>query len=267
MTFRLIGCIAIWLASASSVFAYIPPSEFIMKKWFQKRNNAQNMIVLRKVTLLSEGQPTSVSVREELWIDVKSGTYVGRFYDEQKRELYSYEKRVSDQSKDAEAVLFFGAQSREAMSWLQKNHIPVKTETELMRYLTEEERLTAEAAALRRFHSKVQWAFEEQTSSPFKSSLWMEKDSFLPSRVTFRHGDQPLELEFNGFQYYREAVLPKEVRYVKEAKPVVSVELLDARINGAKKLALGRANGWTPIGEQLGSEQKQLIEAMVQELR
>lgn len=270
--------IAVLVVIATSAHAFVPPTDFIVKRWLAKRASASNMRIVRKLTRFNEDQPAVLPLTEEIAVDFKSGAFMGRIYDSQKREAYSYERRFQDRSQDGEAAFLFSPQSAALITWLERRAIPIKTESDVQRSTQEVSSREASRNSresdpvesegfLRRWESKPLWTFEEPTSSDFKASVGFEKDTFEPARLSYRVNAKPREYQFRAYQYLRDAYFPREVRILSDGKPIWSFELIEAKVNESKKFSLGTAAGWTAAGKELPSDMRAWIEEYVREYR
>jgi hypothetical protein len=272
---RLLGAcsafFAIW-AGTTVAWAYIPPSDFLLKTLARKHQGYKRIQVKTQVSQLDHaGQPTSVRFVEQTAYSPATGILKSWASDDHGTLLYATEH--SDRTLPAAAVLLFESRSARLIEALKAKGLPIETEAELAALPTEDDRHAAEKEGLARWNHTVAWVIGTQTpvepanaakKNPPVPELWLEKDTFFPLRlmIALQDGDSSLgDLQFDSYRFYNEFPYPRVVTWVMNGKdPTLRGEVLDAGADSGPDLSKQPLHeGWTPAGESASGSLRDLI--------
>jgi hypothetical protein len=246
--------------------AYIPPSEFIVKGVTQKRS-ALKSLRLRGVVLGvgSDGALTGARFTEETLYDGLSGTIRSYALDEQNAELYRMERVINrdgsarDSAQLVSSVLF-ETRAPLMVAQLRRWELPVKTEDELLSLADEAERRAAEKSFFGRQKLagglQVSWVLGEKSGN----QLWIEKDTFLPSRILLSSGAK-VDVQLESYRVSREVPLPRLITVSEGREPVLREEIQELTVNPTELAdpRRGSALGFTEAGESADGDVRDLI--------
>ncbi len=260
---RLILTVLI-LLSGSQGYAYIPPSQFIVKGWVSKHSGMKLLKLRSNVTAFESDKPTAVHFKA-ITIYSNDGQKLKSWAtDDLDRVLYSTERDLSSMSPLSR--LLFLSDYREAIKSLQASEIPVRSEAELLKRRTELERRESEQQSLVRWNNSVAWVLGSANSKqePESPQLWFEKDLFLPVRFLYRPstGGELYDIRLDNYKFTREFPYPRGISIRRKGTGTVlseqTVELtLNADVQPSKK-ALGA--GFTELGQGSPVELRNLIQ-------
>jgi len=246
--------------------AYIPPSEYVLKKVLQKRLPLKNVRLRGMVAgLRPDGRSTGTRFVEETFYDAASRTLHSSAFDETGRELYSVERNLGGGGEAGEPralvwATLFEARFSNFLPLLRKWDIPVKLESELLKLADEPERRAVEKMHLGRQKLasgfQVSWVLGETSSN----QLWIEKDSFVPSRLIFKSGDGS-DLRIDEYSSTKEIPTPRTMTLSRGSEQLLREEIQDANVNlpAPPAMARGRAGGFTDAGNAADRETRDLI--------
>jgi len=251
---------------STNALAYIPPSEFIIKTMLQKKA-ALKLIRTRGSVIgtIGDGSLTGTRFVEESLYDSSSGILRSVALDETGRELYSVERTLERDSSGKEpralvSALLFENRMGNLLPLLRRWDIPIKQEEELLKLSDEAERREAEKTFFGRqkFASglQVSWVIGEKSSN----QLWIEKDTFLPSKLSLTSGDG-YEIQFDSYRLTKEVPTPRLITVTRGNEKILRQEIQDVSVNSSELAETNRvvANGFTEIGNSADSEVRELI--------
>ena len=189
----------------SSAFAYVPPSQFIVKSLAGKRSGIKSIRIKNVITALEKGQPKGPQFRETVWIDYTLHLLRSRMVDGNGRVIYSIERHL-DAGLPIGDLLLFDSQAEALGKGLRQSGIPIRSEAELLVMKTEEERRLSEITSIARLKGVTAWVIGNPSSG---SQLWVEKDTFLPMKVIVKSDEKNFELNFDGYHFVKEVPYPK----------------------------------------------------------
>ncbi|MFN7685575.1 MAG: hypothetical protein ACK5QT_09205 [Oligoflexia bacterium] len=275
------------LSTSAAAYAYVPPSEFILKQLCQKRSALKSVrirAVVQGVTV--EGVPSGSKFIEETYYDAQSGVLKSVALDLQKNELFRAERNLFDSPKSGElknresaplvTSLLFESRLAPMVSLLRRWEIPIKTEEDLLRLGNEESRRNAEKTFLARQKQpsglQVSWVIGDKSGN----QLWIEKDTFLPSKLLLLNsqaGSEPMEFSFANYRTAREVSFPRMMTLRLEGVGLIREEVQEVTLNPvephesrgeARKLA---NLGFTEAGMAAESEVRELIRTFYKYVR
>ena len=247
------------LILTSSAYAYVPPSEFIVKTIASKRHGVRSIRVRSVLTAVQNGQPQGQKLKETVWIDYTNHLIRSRMDDESGRELYAIERRL-DANIPLVDLLLLDSQPEVLAKGLRQNGIPIRSEAELLSMKSEEERRLSETESIARITGGIAWVIGNMTDG---SQLWVEKDTFLPVKLVVKSDDKNYEMIFDGFRYAKEVPYPKVMNVAG-----IRIESTDMGVNvDMSEMKSTLRPGFTEAGESLDSATSELIRHFYQLVR
>jgi hypothetical protein len=246
--------------------AYIPPSEYLTRTMAQKRQALKSAKIRGVVLgLNSEGALTGARFIEETIYDGLTGTIRSFALDEQNTELYRMERSIHKESQTKDSATLVSTVLFETKPMLLINEfkrwdVPVKTEDDLIKFQSEEERRNAEKTFFGRQKLpgglQVSWVIGDSKGN----QLWIEKDTFLPVKILLT-GSEKTEVNFDSFKVSREVPFPRVLSVTSEKELVFREEVQDVTINPTDLSDSRKAAGlgFTEAGNAVDSEVRELI--------
>lgn len=274
-----IAMLALWGGSA---WGYIPPSEYIIKQLVKKRSGTVSVRIRSVVAVIENGQPTAARFRMMTQLDVPQRKIRVRAYDDANKELYATWREIpvdagiaSDSDRVAVSPTFemlADPRPEVVVGNLNGWEIPIRTEAELLKQSTEEERRAVEETYLGRMGTVLVWQIGPRKRSAFQPQLWIEKDTFLPLRLVADSAAGRFDIRFSAYRFTREFPFPRviEVRQADSGNHVLFQEMAqDVWINPeGNEMTRGFAgDGFTEAGNQAASTIRDLILTSVKVLR
>jgi hypothetical protein len=254
--------------------AYIPPSGFILKNMVTKHSVYKSLRVRSTIVSMQKGQPTGNHFKEVAYFDPQSRILKSRAYNDAGKELFGFEKRVSDDSVQPGNLLnavLFEQNLPSVTRMLKLAGMPVKMESDLLAIKDEKERIHADAIALERWKTQFAWVIGPKSKNGPQPQLWIEKDTFLPIRLVSSSNEEGIDATFENYRYYREFPYPKVISVSKPTaanESFVRIELIDLTVNPeANELKATVRPGFTEQGESADGAVKDLIQAYYQKIR
>ena len=253
-----LAVLAAVIGIAGQAHAYVPPSEFIIKSMAAKKRGMNSIKVKSLVSEIQGDKPTGVRFRQTLTFDAQKNTVHRSAQDEQGRELFVFERELGSSSEVVLPVdlLLLSARQSAVMESLRKREIPIKSEAELLKYETEEERRSSEQVELSKLQPLtagagvlVAWVLAKDGLSGEGPRFWVEKDTFLPLRLSVRAEDA--EVRFEGFRWVKEVPFPRVTELSMSRKIFAREEAQEIVVNGDAASATqsgGVSAGFTEFG-------------------
>ena len=249
---------------SAPVFAYIPPSQFIVKGWINKHGGMKAVKMQSTVTGFSSDLPTATHFRVTTVYDAKTQKLKSWAVDDLDRVLYSLERNFSSLSPVSK-LLFF-SEAGEVFKVLHENGVPVRTESELLKLRTEVERRESEQESLVRWNGGLAWVLGIANSKqePESPQLWFDKDLFLPVRFLYHAatvGDL-YDFRLENYKFMFEFPYPRTISlYKKGAGKIFTEQMVDIALNmDVKPTPRILGNGFTESGHNASIELKSLIQ-------
>jgi hypothetical protein len=175
MKFRFfLGVIVFSVFATASAYAYVPPSQFLIKTLAAKHAGIKSVRVKSVVTAFEDGKATPLHFREVTIFDARSGTLTGWATDDSGQKLYEIERKSG--SLTTTGVLLFDSQEAVIAKSLRELGVPVRTEADLAVMKDEDERRASEVESLGRLNGEAAWVIGGEKSA----RIWLQKDTFLP---------------------------------------------------------------------------------------
>jgi len=251
---------------ASPAWAYIPPSEYLVKTMAQKKSGLHSLRIRGNVIgLTAEGGLSGAKFTEETIVDLQGGTMRSLALDDSGRELYSTERSLKKTSTNREpwslvSGLIFESQPAALVRLLKRWDVPVKEESELLKLPDEKERQKAEmtffARQKRASGLQISWVIGEKSSS----QLWIEKDTFLPVKIILKSSDG-VEVGFENYRLTKDIPFPRLLTLHRGSAPVFREEVVDLVVNTPDLAQNKRSSleGFTDAGDSADNETRELI--------
>ncbi|MEO5968878.1 MAG: hypothetical protein ABIQ95_03040 [Bdellovibrionia bacterium] len=245
-------------------FAYIPPSQFIVKSWVNKHSGMKALKLRSMVTEYTSDKPTPVHFKTVSVYNAEAQKLKSWAINDFDKVLYSTERDLTSLSPLSK--LLFLSDLKEVIKTLKSSGVPVQTEAELLKFKTELERRESEQESLIRWNGTVVWALgaADSKQEPESAQLWFEKDLFLPLRFLFRTegvGDL-YDVRLENYRFTREFPYPRGISLRKKGAGIMfSEQIVDISLNSdaqASKRPLG--SGFTELGQNSPSELRNLIQ-------
>ncbi len=255
----------IGIAWSSAAFGYVPPSQFILKKWLEKHAGVQGVKVRSVVTSIENNQPNGVHFKDTTWFDPSTMTLRSVATDDRDRKLYR--KEGSRESASLVAKILMSSELGDVTRLLRGRGIPVQSQEELLKLRTEVERRKAESEDLMRWNGTLSWVIGGR--------LWMEKDTFFPLRLidSSAGGGEENDFRFEGVHSYREFPFPKTSKLIKNGVWILSSEVIELS-SSHEDMSAGKLNhagspekGLTHVGLSESSDLRNLIRLYYESFR
>jgi hypothetical protein len=261
----------IWtlLLFTPNAFAYIPPSQYILKTWLGKHSGVKSVRIKTVVTALEKDKPTDVHFRETTYYQFDRQTLKSFASDDAERRLYSIEQAAVRMSPTGKILL--GTDLRDVSKTLRDKKVPIRSEEELQGYRTEGEKQKSETESIGRLNSTFAWVIgtppTKKGDSPEEGQIWFEKDTFLPLRFVLSNtrDRDTYDIRFDNYRTYREFPFPRTVTVLKKNDGAVLVsQVVDVTLNpevpsGRSFHGGGPEGSFTDAGNSAPSAVKGLI--------
>lgn len=208
--------------NVQSAWAYIPPSQYLLKSWLNKHSGVRSVRIKTVVSELKNEKPTDVHFRETTYFQFDKQVLKSFVTDDSERRLFTIERPASRLSPVAK--LLFGTDLRDVIRTLKEKKVPIRSDEDLLALRTEAERQKAETEFLGRLNAAVAWVIGTPAGSKdnagSEGQLWFEKDTFLPLRFIFTNSyDGDLyDVRFENYRFYREFPFPRTVTFFKKGQ-------------------------------------------------
>ncbi len=262
------------LISTHEVFAYIPPSHYIVKTMTQKRAGVKSVRIRSTVIALQDGKPAGVRLKEVATYDYASHTLRSRISDDSGRELYVIERKLHAEGPESTFgvrvdELLLASSGESLTKTLSTAGISIRSEAELQALATDQDRFTAEQTTMQRMNGTVAWVLgggkkPPSSTAPATSQLWVEKDTFLPLRLLtpakLDSKDGLAEATFQSFRYFHEFAFPRLIEVAHAGVPQFRVELAEVQVNPeVAEMKKAVSAGFTDAGNSAASPVRDLI--------
>ena len=184
------------LSGVAPAFAYVPPSQFIIKTMASKRQGVRLVRIVSEVSGFDSGKPTGLRFKAVTVYNPLTHLMRSQALEDTGAELFGVEK--SAESIPLSLMVLFDSNARTIVTALQHANIPVHSEDET-------EATAAESTALRRWNGSVAWVFGLSPTQKDSSQLWVEKDTFLPVRLVAGEDD----IQFTKYRYSQDLPYPR----------------------------------------------------------
>lgn len=248
-------------------FAYIPPSQFILKTWANKHSGVKGIKIKTLVTAYDGNKPTDIHFKEVSVYSPETQVLKSWATDESEKKLYYSEKKIDTWSPISK--LLISHDWHQLSLNLRERGIPVKTEQELLALRTESDRMKLENLALQRWNGGFAWVIGSTPSKEGNSpQIWFEKDTFLPLRMVYSRQDSDLaEVRFENYRFFREFPYPRTSSVLRKGSTYFTSQLIELIVDGEKLLPGGATPGFTEAGNSISSGMRELIRAYYEQFR
>jgi hypothetical protein len=255
------------LGTVPAAQAYVPPSQYILKKIAARRSDLKTARVRSTVVAWESERPTLTKFREVVSYNVATRTFRSTaFHDVDNVELYV--KEVKSGAMNPLQLLLFEPQLKILTDGLKQAKLPIRSEEELQKMANEEDRREAEISSFARISSAFAWVIGRKDR--WDPQLWVEKDSFLPLRLIWNSSDGLADVRFDKFRFSREVPYPRVITGANKGGTAwMQAELTELTINGdlpeLKKPAT--VMGFTDAGRSASGPVRDLIQRYYETLR
>lgn len=254
------------LLSSQVAWAYVPPSEFLVKSMIAKHGGIKGLRIKSVVTAYEEGKPESTHFKLHMVFDPKLQSIRCWALNDQDQPLFTIERKENEYPLAARLLL--STQAPGVVKVLKDEKIPIKTEEELFILPDENERRSAEISSFRRWKNTMAWVIGN--NSTLKDSglpqLWIEKDSFLPLRIVTQR-----EIHYEGFRFMYGYPWPQTISLMESVgkeHPALREELSEMHVaTMAAEFKHPIKPGFTDAGNAISGSLKRLIETYFQLIR
>lgn len=239
-------CVALVL-SITSAHAYVPPSFFVIRTLARKHTSLEDAKFRSKVTFFKKGGEVAHILTESLVITSAEHAVV-RIVDPSGNELASHTRklvsgRAGDLDRPVPYDLLFIKDGGNIYEHLRALGLPLKTEGAL--YSDKEGSMPYKPepyVSLERFENKVAVVVGEHPkrsdAPPAGTSLWVEKDSFLPLRAIFPSSpesgmaSEPLDFRMSSYTMFKSFLYPRTLAVYRGGALWAKIETQDVRASG-----------------------------------
>jgi len=210
---------------SQAALAYIPPGGYIVSTWVKKRSNLKTIRIESNVAATDGDQPSSsVHFHETTFYNAQTGQVRSIAKDDFGHELYRVDRANHEFSPPSKILL--DPRSVEVIHYIKERGIPIVMET-AKNDADEANPKSGESTALtlKRWKTQNAWVLGLKNAP----QLWVEKDTFLPLRLTA--DSNSAETEFEGYRFQREVPYPHTVLITLKNLPVMRDDLVEVQIN------------------------------------
>ena len=102
----------------------------------------------------------------------------------------------------------------------------------------------------------------------WNGQLWIEKDTFLPLRAMFSQADNPIELRFENYRFYREFPFPRAIMLVNKSGTILRAETSEVSLTSdLKELKTPVTPGFSDVGNSASSSIRDLVRQYYEAVR
>jgi primosomal protein N' (replication factor Y) (superfamily II helicase) len=203
--------IVVLLVFVNAAQAYVPPSEFIVKKILSKRTDAKGLRITSAV------HSASAHFKQVTKVDFSKRTLRSQAFDDQGRELYVVERSMGEGVPVVDSILLDQHLDSVSKS-LVRAGVPIRSQAELLMLETEEQRQRTEVSGLGRWKGMIGWILGRPLKSLHKletAQLWVEKDAFLPLRFIHKTDVGVIDIRFENYRFTKEIPFPRMITVVR----------------------------------------------------
>ncbi len=263
------------VVATNSAWAYIPPSQFIVKTLASKRNGFRGVRVQTTVTNGETEQDSIVRFRQITLFDAKSRTLRSLAFDQENKLLYAVERKFPGAFSKPETsaltveMLLLDSNGEALLRQLKEVGLPVRLEEELLMMADEEQRRKSEMISISRLRNTVAWTISLDRKADDQHQLWIEKDTFLPMRLLTKSQGDWLDIQFENYRFFREFPYPRVVTVSHpDGKKILKEEVVDFEVNpNIKEFKMPAVPGFTDTGNSASSDVRELIQAYYSTVR
>ena len=260
---------------APTAQAYVPPSFFLMRMLGRKHANFDDGRFRNKLTFFKKNGEIAHVLTEQLVLSDAEHASV-KLIDQTGNEIASHNRKLlgsrpGDTDRPVLYDLIYVKDGANIYEHFRALGLPLKTESALYSDKEGSNPYKPEAAvALERFDNRIAVVIGDRAKKSDtynSSSLWIEKESYLPMRAIFPTApemgmaSEPLEFRLSGYGVYKNFLYPRVVQVLRGG-------VLWARIDTQDVRALGSAAGDEPKHkEEADGDLKEFIETYFKWIR
>ncbi len=245
---------------APPVFAYILPSQFLVRKGAEKRagdfKGVKLLKLKSKVTVFQDEKPTDLSFKQVLYYSPSVRAIRFAVLDAQDQVIARLERR-GEKSGVLDALLF-SASTKEIATQFKAKKIPIQTDEDLAAFTTEEEKRSVEKVSFSRGMSTAEnrafQAFVIGEANRMEPQYWAEKETFLPRKLRYAQGSEWIEVQFENYRLAHEKY-PRIMNFMRSGGSPVFSKIYEESLNDWSVSA--DSNEWQsnalPQGKAMGA--------------
>jgi hypothetical protein len=249
-------------------FAYVPPSQFIVRNIVNKRKDIK-VVRVRSVVSTVEGDKAGATRFTAVTLfSLPTSTVKAWALGDNSVRLYGIQRRAA--TLPSVVSVLFESRLSDLVRSLRESSIPVRTEDELRAMKDEDERRSAEVEHLERWKGGTAWVIGRRMppdSHDLTPQLWVEKDTFYPLRLIYsiKQGQEQGEIadvRFESTRSYRGFSYPRVTTvYGRDGIPWLRDEVIDITVNPkSDDIEEAVDGGYTQAASTITAPVKDLIE-------
>jgi len=257
---RILLCLTVMLFT-SSAFAYIPPSNFIIKNIAAKHAILKSGVRVKTEVSSQIAGKSEVKFKAVLLFDPNSRTLRAWATDANDRKIYQLERKTD--TFTLADILAFESRAGSIERSLKAAGVPVKTEEELLELPDETQRQQAEllSLSLKRYRGTQCWVIGRENEGD--SALWIEKDSFFPLKLVLsKNADSNIaEVQLDSYRFQNGFAFVTGLTLVgRENTPLLREQTHDLIIGSvSNEYKAPVTSGFTEEGATAGDDVKELV--------
>jgi hypothetical protein len=257
-----------------SAFAYIPPSQFIIRNIVNKRKDIK-MVRVRSVVSTVEGDKAGATRFTAITLFNQGGLVKSWAVGDNNVRLFGVQRRGA--VLPASDSVLFESRLSDLVRSLRDSGVPIRTEDELRAMKDEDERRGAEVEHLERWKGSIAWVIGRKIppdTHDLSAQFWVEKDTFYPVRLIFPvkqgpdHGEMA-DVRLEGQKNWRGFSFPRVVTvYGKDGVAWLRDEVIDVTVNPkADEIEEAVEGGYTDAASTVTPLLKDLIDRYYETVR
>lgn len=269
--------LALLLFVATNAFAYIPPSEFIIKNIVNKRSATLKSVRVKthlEAMLGPAGaeKPAGARLTVTTYYSAVQDSLRAIVSDDSGKALY-----VMDRSGGLPMIdtVLFSPKTETVIETLRAKGIPIRTDDELAQMKDEPERRAAEVEFLARWKNTYAWVIGRRMppTDHTEAQFWVEKDSFSPLRLLVPGAESGtwLDARFEAQRYTRGFAFPKAASVADNDGAIILHETLSDLVTNPTPSKTDEyytlPRGYTEAGNIASSDVRALIQRYFETLR
>ncbi len=266
--FIFILLVLVSIISPLCSFGYVPPSQYMVNKLAMKHGGFKGFKIKTEVMGMEFGQSTETKFKAIHTYYSEIQMLRSKAINDSGQILYSMEKPMKMFSVLSQ--LQFQSDGTALAKALKEKGVPITMEEELAKIDSEEKRRAVEKTYLTRWKTTPVWAIGIKDKE--SAQLWIEKDTFLPIKISYSNGGNFFEIQFESYRFFREFPYPRSLQFFKDGSgPLLKEEVVEVMVNPDtnefKNNPLSDTSGFTDAGNVLPSATRDLIRQYYEYLR
>lgn len=233
--------------------AYVPQARYILHTFAKKHLGFTAIQVRSSVTAIEDGKPTALHFLEVTRFEAATASLKSWVLDDAGNLLYMADQKAA--SLPASAALFFEDSSLQMSQALARIGVSIRKYEEPSPAAAANAALgivapePSDGTILKRWNKKIAWVM----GSSQASSLWVEKDTFLPLRLVGLAGETQatqFDLQWDDYRYFQDFTYPRTtLLYLGAQSPYLRAELTEVNFEGYEPQGKARRQKQKPAAE------------------